>query len=149
MAYRAVTGATRRGWELELSGEIASGWQAQGSLVTQSSSLSSASQHPKRQFKLGTTYRLGGSALQGLTVGAATRWQSETSTRNDAATLSQKSYWLVDLMARYQVNRHLSVGANINNLFDRKYLSGVTNFGSLHYTWGAPRSFNLNMRYAF
>ncbi len=149
MAYRAVTGATRRGWEIEISGEIAKGWQAQGSFVTQSSSLTSASQHPKHQFKLGTTYRLGGSALQGLTVGAATRWQSETSTRNDAATLAQKSYWLVDLMARYQVNRHLSVGANINNLFDKKYFAGVTNFGSLHYTWGAPRSFHLNMRYSF
>ncbi|KRC23928.1 TonB-dependent siderophore receptor [Acidovorax sp. Root217] len=149
MAYRTVTGATRRGWEIELSGEIASGWQAQGSFVTQSSSLTSASQHPKHQFKLGTTYRLGGSTLQGLTVGAATRWQSETSTRNDAATLAQKSYWLVDLMARYQVNRHLSVGANINNLFDKKYLSGVTNFSSLHYTWGAPRSFHLNMRHSF
>jgi len=149
MAYRAVTGATRRGWEVELSGEIAKGWQAQGSYVTQSSSLTSASQHPRHQFKLGSTYRLGGSALQGLMVGAATRWQSETSTRNDAATLAQKSYWLVDLMARYQVNRHLSVGANINNLFDRKYFSGVTNFSSLHYTWGAPRSFHLNMRYMF
>lgn len=149
MAYRAVTGATRRGWEVGLSGEIAKGWQVQGSYVTQSSSLTSASQHPKHQFKLGTTYRLGGSALQGLTVGAATRWQSETSTRNDAATLAQKPYWLVDLMARYQVNRHLSVGANINNLLDKKYFAGVTNFGSLHYTWGAPRSFHLNMRYSF
>ena len=147
-AYRAVMGATRRGWELELSGELARGWQVQGSLVQQDSSLTTASQYPKHQFKLGTTYRLDG-ALKGLTVGAATRWQSETSTTNDSVTLAQKSYALVDLMARYQVNRHLSLSANINNVFDKKYLAGITNFGSLHYTWGAPRSVNVSMRYTF
>lgn len=148
MAYRAVMGASRRGWELELSGELARGWQAQGSVVQQDSSLTTASQYPKHQFKLGTTYRLDG-AVKGLTVGAATRWQSATSTTSGSATLAQKSYALVDLMARYQVNSQLSLSANINNVFDKKYLAGTTNFGSLHYTWGAPRSVNVSMRYTF
>jgi outer membrane receptor for ferric coprogen and ferric-rhodotorulic acid len=89
-AYRAVSSATRRGWELELAGELARGWQAQGSLVQQSSSLTSASQYPKYQFKLGTTYRFDQGSLRGLTVGAATRWQGKTSMSNGAATLSQR-----------------------------------------------------------
>lgn len=150
-AYRAVSGAMRRGWELEMSGELAPGWQIQGGVVQQSSSLSSASQYPKYQFKLGTTYRFDAGALRGLTVGAATRWQSATSISNGNATLEQSSYALLDLMARYQVNKQLSFSLNVNNALDKHYLAGVNSFNriGLFYTWGAPRSLNLGMRYDF
>lgn len=149
-AYRAVSSATRRGWELELSGQLARGWQAQGSMVQQDSSLNSASKYPKYQFKLGTTYRFEG-GMRGLTVGASTRWQGKTAVSNAAATLAQDGYALVDLMARYQVNQHLSWSLNVNNAFDKRYLSGLTNFSAagLFYTWGAPRSVNVGMRYDF
>jgi outer membrane receptor for ferric coprogen and ferric-rhodotorulic acid len=116
-----------------------------------SSTLDSSSTTPKYQFKLGTTYQFRDSALQGLTVGAATRWQSDISTSRGATTLRQDAYWLVDLMARYQVDRHWSVAANVNNALDKRYFAGVTNFNAqgLFYTWGAPRSLNLSARYDF
>jgi len=149
--YRAVSGATRRGWELEVSGELAPNWQIQGGYVMNSSNLSSASTTPKHQFKLGTTYRLTGGPLRGLTVGAATRWQSAISTSRNSTLLRQDAYWLVDLMARYEVNRHWSITANLNNAFNKRYFAGVTNFTSqgLFYTWGAPRNFTLSARYTF
>jgi outer membrane receptor for ferric coprogen and ferric-rhodotorulic acid len=142
--YRSVSGVTRRGYELELSGEIAPGWQAQGSYVVNSSTLKTSDNNPKQQFKVATTYKLNG-ALEGLTVGGATRWQSKTT----AGKLEQPSFWLVDLMARYQVNKKLSVSANVNNLFDKSYFAGMRDFGRVQYTWGAPRSFNVGMRYDF
>ncbi len=140
--YRSVSGVTKRGYELELSGELARGWQAQGSYVQNSSNLESTRYLPKNQFKLGTTYALGGS---GLTLGAATRWQSKTT----AGPLVQPSFWVVDLMARYRVNRQLSVSLNIRNAFDKSYFSGIRDFGRVQYTWGAPRSANISMRYEF
>ena len=73
--YRAVSEATRRGYELELSGQLTPSWQLQGSYVVNDSSLTSASTSPRKQFKLASTYRLDG-MLSGLTLGAATRWQS-------------------------------------------------------------------------
>ncbi|TBU76152.1 TonB-dependent siderophore receptor [Phytopseudomonas daroniae] len=150
-AYRAVAGAITRGYEVELSGELAPGWQAQGSYVMNSSTLDSASSNPQHQFKLGNTYAFEDGALQGLTVGAATRWQSGISTSRDQARLQQEAYWLFDLMSRYQVSEQLSVSANVNNLFDKQYFSGVTNFNAqgLFYTWGEPRNFNLSARYDF
>jgi len=150
-AYRAVSAATRRGWELELSGELARGWQMQGSLVQQNSSLNSASNYPKYQMKLGSTYRFSRGPLTGLTVGAAARWQGKTSVTNGAATLAQSGYAVFDLMARYQVNKNLSLSLNVNNLLDKQYMSGMTNFSAagLFYTWGAPRSVNVGMRYDF
>ncbi|MDR6213733.1 TonB-dependent siderophore receptor [Paracidovorax wautersii] len=149
--YRAVKGATRRGYELELSGELARGWQAQGSYVMNSSNLDSASTTPRHQFKLGSSYRFGDGALQGLTVGGALRWQSAIATSRGSATLRQDAYWLFDLMARYQVSRQLSISANLNNVFDKRYFAGVTNFSAqgLFYTWGAPRSVNVSARYDF
>ncbi|RKT49663.1 outer membrane receptor for ferric coprogen and ferric-rhodotorulic acid [Azonexus fungiphilus] len=149
--YKAVSGVIRRGYELELSGELARGWQAQGSYVQNSSDLDSASSTPKHQFKLGTTYRLRSEGWQGLTVGAATRWQSQTSVERGSARLSQDAYWLVDLMARYQINNKLSLSANLNNVLDKKYFAGLTNFNAqgLFYTWGAPRSLSASLRYEF
>jgi len=142
--YRSVSGVTRRGYELEMSGEVSAGWQVQGSYVMNSSSLSTSDTVPKYQFKLASSYRLPG-ALQNLTVGAAARWQSKAV----AGKLEQPSFWLVDLMARYQVNKNLNIGANVNNLFDKTYMSGMRDFGRVQYTWGAPRSVSVNMRYQF
>ncbi|WP_255032302.1 TonB-dependent siderophore receptor [Bordetella genomosp. 1] len=142
--YRSVSGVVRRGYELEVSGELSPRWQVQGSYVMNSSSLRAADTVPKYQFKLASTYRLPG-ALEDLTVGAAARWQS----KSVAGPLEQSSFWLVDLMARYQVNRQLDIGANVNNLFDKKYMSGLRDFGRVQYTWGAPRNVSVNLRYRF
>lgn len=142
--YRSVSGVSRRGYELELSGELAHGWQAQGGYVMNSSSLSSASYVPKNQFKLGTTYQFDG-ALSGLTTGLSTRWQSKTS----AKVLEQPSFWVIDLMARYRVNQHLSLNLNIKNALDKDYFAGIRDAGRIQYTWGAPRSVNVGMRYDF
>lgn len=148
---RAVSGATRRGWELEVSGELARGWQAQGSFVLNNSSLSTASTTPEQQFKIGSTYRFGRGLLNGLTIGGAARWQDAISTSRGVATLRQDAFWLVDLMARYQINRNLSISANVNNAFDKKYFAGIANFNNqgMYYTWGAPRSLNVSARYDF
>lgn len=154
-AYRAVMGASRRGYELELSGEVARNWQVQGGYTMNSSNLSSSGSNPKQQFKLGSTYRFASGGLQGLTVGAATRWQSKTTAfASDgwygSNVVEQPSYWVMDLMARYQVNDQLSISANINNVFDKKYYAYVVDgYEGLGYTWGAPRSFNVSMRYDF
>ena len=142
--YRSVSGVTKRGYELELSGEIARGWQAQGSYVQNSSNLSNTAYLPKNQFKLGSSYQLGG-AFSGLTLGASTRWQSKIS----AGPLVQPSFWVVDLMARYRFNTHLSLNLNVRNAFDKSYFAGMRDFGRVQYTWGAPRSVNVSMRYDF
>lgn len=142
--YRAVSGVSRRGYELEMSGELVPGWQAQGSYVVNSSNLNDASNTPKTQFKLASTYRLQ-QGVRGLTVGAATRWQSTTSAR----LLEQPAFWLVDLMARYQITPQLSISANVSNVFDKSYFSGMRDFGRVQYNWGTPRSVSLGLRYQF
>lgn len=50
-------------------------------------------------------------------------------------------------MARYRFNEHLSTTLNVKNLFDKKYYTGLGNFGTGFY--GEPRSLQLATRWDF
>jgi outer membrane receptor for ferric coprogen and ferric-rhodotorulic acid len=56
---------------------------------------------------------------------AAARWQS----KSVAGKLKQPPFRMMDLMARYQSDWNLMIGANVNNLFDKVYMSGMRDFG--------------------
>ena len=53
-------------------------------------------------------------------------------------------------MAGYQVNQHLDLQLNANNIFDRKYYETIAN--SVDYggdSYGAPRNMMLTAKYSF
>jgi outer membrane receptor for ferric coprogen and ferric-rhodotorulic acid len=96
------------------------------------------------------TYRLGGD-WQRLTVGGNLIWQSEiyaTRTFGDVTRkATQEDFAVVGLLANYQVDDHLSVGLNVNNLFDEKYYDGMGTFNSGSY--GEPRNAMVNAKWTF
>ena len=51
-------------------------------------------------------------------------------------------------MARYDVTQHLTATVNVNNLFDKKYLSALD---PTFYTgfYGEPRNVMLSTKYSF
>ena len=120
------------GFELTLQGEVLPGLQVSTG-YTQLFSIKDESgnavrEHvPKSAFTIAASYAV--PSVQGLKVGAAVRWQSEirrlqgkTAAGADIYT-KQKAYAVADLMASYAVNKHVSVGANIKNVFNKKYLT--------------------------
>jgi len=58
-----------------------------------------------------------------------------------------KSYWLMDLMARYEFSKQLSASLALNNVLDKKYYTIFNLYNT--YAWGAPRSVNVSMTYKF
>jgi len=63
-------------------------------------------------------------------------------------TARQESYAVANLMARYEFSKQLSAVLNINNLFDKTYLSALDpTFYSGYY--GAPRNASLTLKYQF
>lgn len=60
---------------------------------------------------------------------------------------TQEAFWLVDVMARYQVSENLSTSLNVNNLLDKKYLT-IMDFYSV-YSWGEPRNLSASVRWDF
>ncbi|WP_347905839.1 TonB-dependent siderophore receptor [Pseudomonas purpurea] len=165
--YRAVQGATTKGFEFELAGEVLEGWNlsagytyshtrdAEGNYVYGSVLQTTAPQQVVRVF---STYRLPGE-WENLTVGGGVNWQSEffgnvfQPNPNDSVNfgqysrITQDSYYLVDLMARYRFNDHLSTTLNVKNLFDKKYYTGLGNFGTGFY--GEPRALQLTTKWDF
>lgn len=149
--YAGVRNVTQ-GLELEASGEVLPGWQL---LAGYTFAQPRNEQHqrispqlPERQFKLATSYRLGGD-LKDLTVGGNLIWQGRTYFVNESlgAEAKEGSYAVVGLMGRYDFNRQLSASLNLNNLFDRRYYSGYGLYNSYHD--GDPRNMTVGLKYQF
>lgn len=59
----------------------------------------------------------------------------------------QPGYTLVNLMARYEFTAQTAPQLNINNVFDKNYLSQVNFYSTKSY--GTPRSVLLTLSYKF
>lgn len=154
-AYRASEGATSKGIEFELSGELAPDWNLSAGFTkftaTDATGADVNSIYPRQLLRVFSSYRLPG-ALNKLTLGGGVNWQSATSTyaQNPLGVtekIEQKAYALVNLMARYEFNKQLSAQLNINNLFDKTYFNMFDAYDQL--TYGSPRSVSLSMKYRF
>ena len=151
IAYRAEDGAESQGVELEIGGQLLPGWQVAGGFaratVENNEGERLNTEIPTNTFKFFSTYQLTGN-LSGLTLGGNLRWQSSSSRENagpNGEEYKQDSLVLVDMLANYIVSEHLRVAMNVDNLFDKKYYSGLSGRGR----FGEPRSFSLSVSYEF
>lgn len=150
------TAARTKGWEAEMSGELAPGWQAQAGythkVIRDHNDAKISTWEPEDQLSFYTTYKLRG-ALDDLTVGGGARWQSRgwqvlnNRFKNRKEEFSQDAYWLVDLMARYQVTEQLSATLNLNNALDKRYYTNIGFYNTSYY--GEPRNVMLTTRWDF
>ena len=154
-AYIGEKGIKSDGYELEVVGKLRPNWDLGLSWTTYSAKRPDGTRvtprFPSRMLKLFTKYELGG-ALKGLSLGGGVDWQNDmphlqknpvTGVQED---IGQRAYALVNLMARYQIDKALSVQANIYNLFDKKYHEN--NWGG-SFTYGEPRRVLVTMNYKF
>ena len=149
-AQRAAQGTVSEGFEFEVVGQPVDGWNinagysqfkaedAQGAKVN--------TEQPRKQFKLFTTYQLI-DLLPALTIGGGINWQDSTYGLGVDANIEQAAYSLVNLMARYEINKNTQVQLNIDNLLDEKYYSQIAFFNQ--YKYGNPRNYNLSINYTF
>ena len=158
--YEAISGATTKGVELELAGELAQDWNVSAGYTYARTrdkdeqrifGFPLATTKPEHSIRTFTTYRLPG-ALNQVTVGGGVSWQSafygQTFSPTDGSVnIKQGGYTLVDLMTRYQYDDHLSFTVNANNVFDKRYLTGLGNFGTTFS--GEPRNMQVTAKYDF
>jgi outer membrane receptor for monomeric catechols len=98
---------------------------------------------PAFSGSLWTTVRVAG----GFGVGGGVR-HIGSSYVNAANTIRIPSYSLVDGLAEYAVNTHLTLRLNVNNLTDVAYVRNVNNNGG-RYNPGNPRSVLLTSTVGF
>ncbi|CAI1918650.1 ferrichrome porin FhuA [Serratia proteamaculans] len=97
---------------------------------------------PKHLASLWADYTFHESAISGLTLGSGVRYVGSSSSFNgDNSTFKVPDYTLVDATIKYDLARFglpgSSVGVNINNLFDKTYVSSCYRDYACY--WGAER----------
>ena len=75
---------------------------------------------------------------RGITLGGGLRYMDEVFV-NAPNTIRVPNYSVIDAMAEYDVNTHLTLRLNVNNITDELYIRNVNNNGG-RYNPGTPRS---------
>lgn len=152
-AYRAIDGVTTKGYELELSGQVAPNWQLHAGYshkVSRQDGLKVSTLTPENQFSLYSSWKP--AAVPGLTLGGGARWQDKTWGDVSHPTLGTvrhevDGYWVADAMVSYQFSPRLTGRLNVTNLFDKKYYTIFSVYST--YSWGQARAVALNLDYRF
>ncbi|PTV48201.1 TonB-dependent siderophore receptor [Acinetobacter oleivorans] len=117
-----------QGVEVGLSGQITNNVNlsfgyAQFSIKDIKNGGEARTYNPNQTLNVLTTYSP--PVLPKLKVGAGLQWQDgiKLYDSNINSTIKQDAYALVNLMASYEVNDHITLQANGNNIFDKKYLN--------------------------
>lgn len=157
--YEAVNGAKTRGFDAEINGEVLPGWKVAASYThaitkdADGNRLNTVA--PANLAKFWTTYRMPGE-LDHLTVGGGVNWQSgmhfdyvsPSWEMNRTYKAKQDGFAVFSLMARYEFTDNLSTLVNVNNLFDKKYLSALDETFRGGY-YGDPRNVMVTTKYSF
>lgn len=152
-AYYAAQGTVSKGIEFEVNGAVTDNLQmtfGATRYVAQDGEGEAVNPTlPRTSVKLFAAYNP--PALRELTVGGGVNWQSHTwqdvagPEGNGTLHAEQGSYALVNLFGRYQLTKRLSLQANLNNLFDKRYDTSV----SQYVVYGAPRNLSVTANYSF
>jgi outer-membrane receptor for ferric coprogen and ferric-rhodotorulic acid len=152
-AYYGVDGASSRGFELEVNGELTPGWNT--SLGWSYSKLKDADDHkinayiPTTLIRLFTSWTLPGN-MDKLKIGGGINWQSkselEATCPNGVCAFEQGNVFILSLMARYQFTPKFSAQLNADNLLDKTYYV-VGEYDSVNYA--PPVNATLALNYKF
>lgn len=150
-----------QGFELNLAGQItdqinlALGY-TQVRLTDDTTGDKTRTYLPSRIFSALGTYQF--EALPALKVGAGVTWQdkvyqdvdgmvySGTTVTPYSGTIRQKGYALFNLMANYEVNKHVAIQLNADNVTNTKYLNSFPDGEGFY---GAPANYTLGVKFKY
>jgi len=140
-----------RGLELGASGRLTSWWTAfagysfMHSDIAQSNTPAELDNQlalvPNHTLSIWTAFEL----PWNVSVGGGTQYMDAVF-RNATNTATVPSYWLINGLASYQVNEHLTLRFNVNNLTNERYVDRV---GGGHYIPGPVRSVQISSAIGF
>ena len=153
---------TSRGFDVEIGGEIARGWQVAAGYTfantkDKSTDTAYSSITPKHMLKLSTTYTLPGE-LSRWKIGGSAHIQSShyvKDTLYDADynalgtyDFTQGGYAVLNAMVQYRIDPRWTLSLNVNNLNDKVYYQTV-GYASGSNFYGTPREWLLTLRGTF
>ncbi|MBB4844639.1 catecholate siderophore receptor [Paucibacter oligotrophus] len=110
---------------------------------------------PRLSFSSWINYKLSEGPLKGLGLGFGARYiASQTTQVNNGAVAytggmpELPSYWVMDAMASYEINKNVGLQFNANNLADQFYIASSNGKGG-RYTVGQGRNLSLSLNLKF
>jgi catecholate siderophore receptor len=139
------------GVELGVSGSITDRWSMMAAYALMNSEIVASANvqeqsndltlTPESTFNVWTTLTL----PQRITLGGGAQYM-DTVFRNTLNTQAVPSYWLVNGLASYAVNEHLTLRLNLQNLTDEQYVDRI---GGGHYIPGPRRQVLISSDFGF
>ncbi|WP_225579287.1 TonB-dependent siderophore receptor [Pseudomonas sp. PDM14] len=157
--YEAAGEVESKGIDLELTGALTENWQLSAGYTYVEAKYKKDSNkanegklfdpdQPRHLFKLSTTYHLPGD-LNKWRVGGSLNSQNAIYNEGGAGAaawrIEQDAYTLVDLMLGYKVAENVDTRVNFNNVFDKKYYSGIGSTANVLY--GEPRNAMFSVKW--
>ncbi len=143
--------ARSQGLDLQVSGQLSDALRLIGAYAYIDAEVTKDNSIPEGSDLLGIArnsaslmgvYQFQGGSLQGSEFGAAVNYVGDRSGQT-GSEFELPAYTTVDLLARWQATEDLSLGLNLNNLFDRKYYE--RSYNSVWVLPGEPRNLSLNL----
>ncbi|KAB0566994.1 TonB-dependent siderophore receptor [Pseudomonas palleroniana] len=149
---RAMGKARSRGFDLQASGQVSDAVRVIGAFayidaeVTQGDKAIPTGSRilgvAKRSASLLGVYEFQDGALRGSDLGAAFTYVGDRS-GEAGSRFELPAYHTVDLLAHYKASEQMTVGLNLNNLFDEKYYE--RSYSTYWVTPGEPRNLTLSL----
>ncbi|MHC1479069.1 catecholate siderophore receptor Fiu [Frateuria aurantia] len=147
-----------QGVQLSAVGKITENWQVNAGFTTMNTEISTGpvvaedgsadlAYTPSKAFTSWTSYRL----PFGLTIGGGARFNGEMKRGSDSSIGTPSfvsSYWVVDAMASYPINKSLDLQLNLYNLGNKFYIASINKSG-YRYIPGATRSAMVMVNFHF
>ena len=151
--YQIAAGEVRsRGLDLQLTGQLTDEVRVIGAYayvdaeVTKDNTLASGSRLlnvPEHSGSLLGVYEFLDGGLKGLELGGGVNYVGDRSGNVADSGFELPGYTTVDLLARYKATQDLTLGANLNNAFDRTYYE--RSYSNVWVMPGAPRNLSLSL----
>lgn len=145
------------GFEAELAGEVAPGWQ----LITgytyaksryrddpDNAGLPFDPRTPRHSFRLWSHYDVAQGPLAGLSLGGGLKLYGAYYRIDGGARFSQGAYAVADAQIGYDFGQGIKLSGNVTNIFDRTYFASVGYSERQNY-FGSPRAFTLKLAASF
>lgn len=151
--YQIAAGeVSSRGLDLQLTGQLTDEVRVIGAYayvdaeVTKDNTLASGSRLlnvPEHSGSLLGVYEFLDGGLKGLELGGGVNYVGDRSGNVADSGFELPGYTTVDLLARYKATQDLTLGANLNNAFDRTYYE--RSYSNVWVMPGAPRNLSLSL----
>lgn len=146
-----------KGVEIEAVGRITDSWSVQAGYAHNknkhlesdtSQGLPVTQLMPEHSLKLYTRYEFTEGALNGLDIGANVIINDEVSNGVGSVNVRQSGYAVADIRMGYRLSSNVSLGLNLNNVFDKIYYARINTARSGNY-YGEPRNLMFTVRASY